>query len=392
MKLKILHTFKCYYPDKGGVETVMRDIILGLRNYFTFSVLACKKRGIGHREKVDSIFVRRCTTLFTLLSLPIAPFYLFWFWWYARRVDIVDHHYPFPLVDLAVSIYFPKKTKLVIHWHADIIAQKRAAKLLAPALRKCVQRADKILVATPLHIEHSPTLAQVRDKCVVIPFGVDVDYWSTISNAQRQEIYRLQKRYPRLILAVGRLVPYKGYATLIDAMREIDGQLIIVGMGPLQKELQEMVREYNLAKKVIFKNQATQDELKVLLHAAKVFAFPSILPSEAFGIVQLEAMSCGKPIVNTALASGVPWVARDQQEALTVPPEDSVAFADALNHLLDDPGYAEMLGQAGLQRVREQFSKQQFLKATKDMYEELVSSISFVIPAKAGIHPKKISL
>ena len=143
-------------------------------------------------------------------------------------------------------------------------------------------------------------------------------------------------------------------------------------MGPLQKELQQLVTEHQLTKKVIFKNQATQDELKVLLHAAKVFAFPSILPSEAFGLVQLEAMSCAKPIVNTALASGVPWVARDNQEALTVPPEDSMALADALNYLLDAPEYAEMLGQAGLQRAREQFSKQQFLKATKEMYEDLL--------------------
>jgi rhamnosyl/mannosyltransferase len=169
------------------------------------------------------------------------------------------------------------------------------------------------------------------------------------------------------------LVPYKGFATLIDAMREIDGQLIIVGMGPLQKDLQQLVQEYSLSKKVIFKNQTTQDELKVLLHAAKVFAFPSVLPSEAFGIVQLEAMSCAKPIVNTALASGVPWVARDNQEALTVPPEDSFALADALNHLLNDPDYAETLGHAGLLRAREQFSKQQFLKATKELYEKLFS-------------------
>ena len=372
VKITVLQTFKSYYPEKGGIQTVMKDIVFNLRGFFNFKILVSRVRGLGRQEKEAGVFVRRCMSLFTLFSLPIAPFYIFWFWWYARRVEIVDHHYPFPWVDIAVSIYFPKKTKLIIHWHAEIIAQKGLAKWLAPCIRKCLQRAHKVVVATPLHIDNSPYLSTMRDKCVVIPFGTDVKFWATLTAKQQQQVAELKTHYPQLLLVVGRLVAYKGIDKLIPIMQELDAQLILVGDGPQRRLLQGLITQYNLADKIMIKSDIAQDELKILLHAAKTLILPSVLSSEAFGIVQIEAMSCAKSIINTSLNSGVEWVARDQQEALTVPPGDSSALMQAIKKLLADPELANRLGQAGFKRAQEMFSQEKFSQAMKDLYENVL--------------------
>jgi len=369
-KSRILHVYKLYYPDNGGIQTVMRALVTGLQSHFEQYILVSRARGLGRVDTVDGITVRRTMSLATLLAMPIAPFFPLWFWFQAMRSDVVDYHYPFPLVDLAISLFFPKKTQLIIHWHADIVSQQRALKWVAPLIRRCLKRADRIVVATPIHIDNSPFLREVREKCVVIPYAISVADWSSLSAINQQEVSRLQQTYPKLLLAIGRLVPYKGFEIAIKAMQTVDAYLVIVGVGPLANSLQALAAELGVAQKVIFWGEASHEQLLNLLHAATLLVFPSVLPSEAFGMVQLEAMACGKAIINTALASGVPWVARHDQEALTVPVGDSKALAEAINRLLVDNQYCQQLGQNGLARAKTIFDMPQFLAATVKVYEQ----------------------
>ena len=105
------------------------------------------------------------------------------------------------------------------------------------------------------------------------------------------------------------------------------------------------------------------------MHAARLFVLPSIGDNEAFGIVQLEAMACGKAIVNTRLATGVPWVARDGAEARTVSPGSTAELAAAIRQLLDDGDGAAELGRRGRARVAELFERACFLAKTLAAYE-----------------------
>lgn len=370
VKQRILHVYKLYFPDTGGIQTVMRSILSGLKDKFQFEVFVSRICGLGSKISVDTIPVQRTLSLGTLLAMPIAPFYIFWFWLKALQNDTVDYHYPFPLVDLAITLFFPKKTKLIIHWHADIISQQHALKIVAPLIRRTLKRADKIIVATPIHIEQSPFLPDYREKCVVVPYAININTWSELNASEQQEVVSLQQKYPRFILAVGRLVPYKGFDVAIKAMQQVDATLIIVGVGPLENNLRALAKDYQVENKIVFWQEASHFQLKCLLHACQFLVFPSVLQSEAFGMVQLEAMACSKAIINTALASGVPWVARHEKEALTVSVSDSNALAIAIQQLLTDTHLRQRLGQQGYERVQKEFAMPLFLEKTAAVYKQ----------------------
>ena len=146
----------------------------------------------------------------------------------------------------------------------------------------------------------------------------------------------------------------------------------LIGEGPLRQRLQTQAAEFGVSNKVTFVGRLSTSEVKAYMHAAAVLAFPSIHSSEAFGMVQIEAMAAGLPIVNTALNTGVPRVARHDREALTVPPNDTSALATALRRILDDPSLADRLGRAGRERARAEYSQEKYLSRIKVEYLEVL--------------------
>ncbi len=113
--------------------------------------------------------------------------------------------------------------------------------------------------------------------------------------------------------------------------------------------------------------------LLALFLAPEVLAFPSISDAETFGMVQLEAMACGLPIVNTSLNTMVPHVARHEREALTVPPHDPRALATALGRILDDGELRGRLGRAARARAASEFTLDRFLRSTGELYRRLLT-------------------
>jgi len=375
--LRVLHAFKVYLPDiHGGIPTAIQQILVGLSAACRASVLVTRDRGGPATLSVEGIPVRRSYSLGTLLSMPIAPLYPLQFWRSARRVDLVAYHAPFPLVDLAVCVWFPRRCGLVVHWHADITERRRALPLVRAFIRQTLRRADRIIVSTPVMIERSEFLRPLAAKCEVVPFGIDTSYWGRLSPAEQDRVAELRRRYPRLVVAAGRLVRYKGFATLISSFAKVDGQLVILGAGPLQNRLRAQIEELGLEDRVECTGERYEtDDYKCLLHAARVFVLPSINAAETFGIVQLEAMACGCPIVNTSIPSGVSWLARDGEEAITVPPEAPEELARALNALLDDEAHAKKLGQNAIRRAAE-FTTVGSMERTLDIYRAVVAERS----------------
>lgn len=366
----VLHVYKILLAFEGGIPAIIRQITGAKHTAIQSRILVTSTLDTytEHEKNLKQVKLYKTFSFGNLFSMPIAPLYPLWFWYHARKSDIVDYHYPFPLVDLAVFLYFPKKTQLVVHWHADITKQKKLLKLLAPLISHTLQRADKILVSSPVLIDKSPFLATVKQKCQVIPFGI-APHWFDAPDPTLLKTVRTE--YPNFILAVGRLVNYKGFDILIEAMQFIDIPVIIVGEGIEYERLQKLAHHYAVSDKVIFTGKISARRLKCYYHACRLFAFPSISEAEAFGIVQLEAMVCKKPIVNTALNSAVPWVARDGKEAITVPKNDAHALQEAINRLLNNEALARKMGAAAYQRVINYFSDRYFVDTTQRAYQIL---------------------
>ena len=371
--MRVLHTYKVFPPDViGGITEVIAYIARGMATRHESSLLVARSRGWGRRYTFGDIPVEALFSFGTLLSTPIAPSFPFVLAKRSRKADLVALHQPFPLNDIGVALGLPRETAVVVHWHGEIVRQRSLTRLVAPFIRRTLARAQRIVVSHSTLVSASPLLAAHSEKCAIIPYGIDVAYWAELDGAQRRRVEELRSRYPRLVLATGRLVSYKGFDVLIDALRRVDATAIIVGEGPLCHDLLRLAQQRGVAHRLILAGRLSRDDLKVHLHAARLYAFPSVGVAEAFGIVQLEAMAVGLPIVNTNLPTGVPHVARHGLEALTVPPNDPAVLATAIGQLLDDAALAQPLGAAGRRRATTEYDLQNFVKRIEDVYDQAV--------------------
>lgn len=373
--MRVLHAYKIYKPDiEGGIPAVISSLTRGSDGPIQHSILCARRFGLHRNYRIDGTPVEAVSSLGTLFSTPIAPGFITAFLRRARSSDVVIHHAPLPLTDIAIVLGLPADAALIVFWHAEIIGYSLLKSAVSPLIRRVLARADKIVVSGEPMIENSAFLRPHAAKCTVVPFGTNVPYWSSVDPAEFAIVDRMKRERPRHILALGRLVGYKGFDVLVRAMGNVDGQATIIGEGPMHAELSRLAAQLGLSDRIRFLGRLTQREIRLIMHSADVFAFPSMTEAEAFGIVQIEAMAAGLPIVNTRLATTVPLVARDGFEALTVPPNDPDAFAAALNRILGDPALAERLGAAGRERATNEFGETGFGKRMNDIYEEALRS------------------
>ena len=367
--VRILHAFKVFAPDMhGGIGEAIARIAEGTPSGDSVSLLVCRHLGLGSTLDVGGLAVERTTTLARFSSLPISPGYIPVFRKRLQNADVIAFHAPFPFVDIGVMLGIPHDKALVIHWHAEITGRSAFRPIFLPLLKKSVERADRIIVSHPAIIEHSEYLAKHSEKCVVVPYGIDTDFWIGRTAEDEAAIAKLRQQHPRLIVACGRLVPYKGFDVLLRALKLVDAHLIIVGAGPLGAELRGVAAQEGVTDRVTFAGYMSREEQRQAFGAANLFVLPSVNEAEAFGIVQIEAMCSAVPVVNTSLPTGVPWVARDGLEGLTVAPRDEAALAAAMSRLLDDPDLAARLGAAGKDRAVQLFKWQRFAADVSEQY------------------------
>jgi glycosyltransferase involved in cell wall biosynthesis len=367
--MRILHAFKVYTPDyHGGIVEAIARITAGTPSSDSASLLVCRYLGLGSKLEVDGLPVERTTTLAQFSSLPISPGFIPVFRQRLQDADVIAFHAPFPFIDIGLMLGIARDKALVIHWHAEITGRDLFRPIFHPLLKKSVERADCIIVSHPSIVEHSEYLADYKAKCVVVPYGIDTDFWSSRPPDDEAPISGLRKKHPRLIVACGRLVPYKGFDVLLRALKLVDAHLIIAGSGPRETELRGVATASGVADRVTFAGYLSREQQRQTFGAAGLFVLPSVNEAEAFGIVQLEAMCSGIPIVNTDLPTGVPWVARDGLEGLTVTPRDEAALAAAMSRLLDDRDLARRLGAAGKARAVSLFGWRKFADDVAKQY------------------------
>jgi len=367
----ILHLGKFYPPHHGGIETHLATLCRGLAQAATVEAIVANDGRRSVTEDLDGVRVRRLGTIGTPASTPICPSMIGAI--RSTPADLIHLHVPNPYPALALLLS-GCAAPLVIGWHSDVVRQKQLARLFAPIERAIVRRAAALIASSPNYLDSSPILARNRARVHVIPYGIEPTEFQPRDPAR---IAQLRERYgPRIVLGVGRLVYYKGFENLIHAMAGVAGHLLIVGEGPLRPRLERTARAAGVDVRVSFLGDLSRDELIDTYQACDVFVLPAVARSEAFGIVQLEAMACGKPVVNTRLASGVPFVSIDEETGITVEPAQPAALAAALNLLLDDRELCERYGAAGLRRVREHFSAAAMVERTLSLYREILAGRS----------------
>lgn len=370
-RLSVLHIFKVYYPDLfGGTLSVIRDICANLKETFTAGILVCSKSDGAQEIVVNDVKVERVRSYGDVLSLPAAPSYPLRLWRRIAEHDLLALHAPFPLADLVFAFGFGRNRPLVVHWHADIVTHARLRRWVEPLIRRTLRRAQAIIVSDPVLVEKTPLLREFEDKCWAVPFGVDV---SKYDEPLRHRTEAGHDR-GRLVLACGRLVPYKGFDVLIRAAAERNFEVWIVGEGRERARLEDLVRGLGMEDRVRLLGAVPDDELTRLMCMADIFVLPSVTNAETFGLVQLEAMAAARPIVNTSLDTAVPHVARHGIEAITVPPGDYGKLGKAIETLLCDPVRRKRMGEAARRRATIKYSTYVFKSGIEMVYRQAVAA------------------
>ena len=373
-KLKILQVNKLYAPFTGGVEQVVQQIAEGLSDRVSMRVLVCSEDKKDSTDTIGGVKVHRSGSFFMLGNLPLSLKFLRDFKKVAKHYDVIHFHMPFPVGDLA-ALLSGYQGKIVVWWHSDVVRQKKMMLLYKPIMERFLKRADAIIVATQGHIDGSAYLKPYADKCRVIPFGVNptleqkADEW-LLKQAEKEDTP--EENRPVRFLFVGRLIYYKGCKVLLEAFRQVkNAELILVGDGALKGELQELATQYRLTEKVHFLGSAEDETLYRQFAECDVFVLPSIARSEAFGLVQIEAMSFGKPVINTNLKSGVPYVSIHGLTGLTVEPENVQELANAMNWMAEHKEERTQMGKNAKKRVKEEYQMSQMLDGVFALYQEL---------------------
>ena len=369
--MKAVHVFKDYYPPTtGGIEQHMQVLCAGLARHIDVTVLVPSRSRRRIEERLHGVRVIRVPEFGRYFSAPLCPSMPA----ELRRLspDLVHLHFPNPTGDLAYLLS-GCRAPAVLTYHADVIRRSRLLRLYRPVFGRLAPHIRRFIATSREYLDSSAFLAPYRDRCTVVPFGIDLDDFA-LRIGEVDQVRELRRRHgERIVLFLGVLRYYKGLAVLIRAMTRVTGRLLLAGRGPQGASLQALTRQLGLGDRITFLGEVSESERRLLLHACDVFALPSIDRSEAFGIAQLEAMACGKPVVSSDLPTGVRLVNQDGVTGMLVPPGDADALARALNEVLDDDALRTGLGKVARLRVEQEFTAERMIARTRALYDEALA-------------------
>ena len=368
--MKVLQLGK-FYPVQGGVEKVMYDLTVGLSEHGVACDMMCALlRQPSRTVRINSrARLIGCKAWAKVAATMISPAMLYRLRKCADGYDLIHIHHPDPMACLALmcSGY---RGKVVLHWHSDILKQRGWLRLYRPMQEWLKRRADVIVGTTPVYVHDSPCLADVQDKIVCLPIGIKP------LPVMESAAAAIRRRYEgkKIIFALGRLIPYKGFRYLIEAAGYLDdGYVILIGgTGPLREALARQIRQADMTGRVELLGFVPDAELPAYYQACDVFCLSSVQKTEAFGIVQIEAMSCGKPVVATNIPqSGVPWVNKDGVSGLNVAPCNARALAGAIRRITEDRQAYAAYSEGALKRYEGCFTLEKMITDCLKIYQSI---------------------
>ena len=369
-KLKILHVYRTFFPDShGGLEQAIRQIAVGTSSpnchvkIFTLSKQCTKTCKID----VDGIEVYQAPELIEFASVNVPRRGWSTFRRLAKWADVVHFHFPSPFGDL-LRLLVPFSTRVVVTYHSDIIRQKNLRRLYAPLMHRFFRSCDRIVSTSPNYLRSSSVLTYYRDKVDVIPLGLDRSAYPVVGP---DRLSQLEQEYGRgFFLFVGVLRYYKGLHILLEAAKDTDYRVLIVGAGPIQAELHRKAKELKLTN-VEFLGYVDDESKLALFELCQAVVFPSFLRSEAFGMTLLEGAMLGKPLISSEIGTGTSYVNIDGETGLVVPPSEPLALRAAMTLLTDDR-VARRLGDGAKERFDALFTGQRMCLEYIRLYERVL--------------------
>lgn len=368
--MKILQIGK-FWPVIGGVEKVMFDLTQG----FSSKGIVCDMLCAAMDKESQVISLNKCGRVITTRTLlksnstMISPEMVLVLWRINSDYDIIHIHHPDPMAAFAL-VMSGYKGKVVLHWHSDILRQNLLLQFYEPLQRWLLRRADRVICTSPNYAKGSKALTEVANKLSCIPIGCAPVIPDDVGVASLRK--KMEGR--RVIFSLGRLVPYKGFDNLILAAKYLpdDYMVVIAGSGPCKEKLCKLIAVNNLGQKVRMLGRISDYERNAWMGAASLFCLPSVEKTEAYGIVLIEAMSTGLPVVATNIpGSGTSWVNAHGISGLNVSCGAPKDLADAIIRIIDNKNIAEEYGINARHRWENLFTIERFIDNVADIYRNL---------------------
>ena len=374
---QIVSTFPPYHGGMGNVAYQIADKLSSLKYEVT---VFTPRRSYFEKNLISFFNVNRMVSVFRYGNSAVV-LQLFWKLW---KFEIIHLHYPFigacsPIILL--KLIKGKKIKFIFHYHMDLVGQGwkslfyKFYNLLYLSLM--IKLADKIIVTSFDYLKES-LLAKYQHKyykkIVEIPNGVDTTFFKPLPKDISLE-YKYDLTNKKVVLFVGGLDSshyFKGVNYLLKAihlLKRKDIVLILVGDGDLKEVYSDLAESFNINDQVIFTGYVPDQELIKYYNLCDVFILPSIDKSEAFGMVLIEAMACGKPVIASDLP-GVRQVINKGVDGRLTRAKDAEHLAEQILYFLNHLPEIEEYGQAGRKKVVTKYSWQIIVKQLIKLYKD----------------------
>lgn len=391
--LRVLHIGKFYPPFVGGMENFIGDLLPALERCGIVTAAMVHGHEFARKHpygKDEERRICRAPTYGNVFFAPISPAFPFYLLRLLRNFNPHILHIHLPNISAFWAMFLPGARNIpwILQWQSDVVFSEINACLSAaygPFEQHLLERADRIIVASPPYLSSSAVLSKWRDKCRVIPLGLNAKRLKTPSADSLKWAETVWRPGKMRVLAIGRLTYYKGHEILIKAAAGLpETHTIIAGKGDLRDSLNHLVKTMGLNERVELMGFVPEDKLNALLAACDVLCLPSIERTEAFGLVLLEAMAFARPVVvSNVPGSGMGWIVRHESTGLHVNPGNPQDLSEALRYLYDRPETRRRFGHAGKKRFQACFQIERTAEETARLYQETLDKVSGVSGVRA---------
>jgi glycosyltransferase involved in cell wall biosynthesis len=311
-----------------------------------------------------------------LVKIQVLTFLLFNILYSLRKLKKMDFiHVQWPIPNGMGALFLKKiyGISYINTIHGEEVHLSKRYHILF-SLRWLVNNSSKTITNSTATRKFCLEAGLNEDKIEVIPFGVDIEFFRPL------DVYKDEKIFQ--ILSVGYLIERKGFEYLIRAMPHVlkeheHARLKIIGSGPLESKLKELIYELNLGDEVEIVKNVSDEELLMIYNSSDLFVLPSIVDSqgntEGLGVVLLEAMACGLPVVGSDVG-GIPDILKDGETGILVKEKDVFKLVEVIILLLTEEKLRKFLIYNGLVKIRNHFNWPMIAGEYIEIYEKLNDS------------------